>query len=535
MWKLYTIILAIFVFLGAERSSNVLAPTPRISEKGVISNPVTITTEDIDLYVETTGSDDNSCLTAGNPCLTAQEAVNRIPKQIKHDVTLTIGAGNFAGVMITGFHVEYGGTLTIEGTIGDYSPATGKQTGTATGGTTTQCVDAAGGWTGNNLRGALALVNGEYRVIRDNDGTTFNLVGALSATCNGKVYEIEEQDTVLNSAGTENWIGRLEVITNVAMRDNFTINDIKASGGTASFLVFGGSIPTVNRIRGTGGTYGGLLQGASGEARFYDTCFDTTASATLALLSVAPRIHTIDRMLHFGGAGNGCWITGTDIASADNIYADDMTGSYAMVIDGINLFDSTGIYIDNATSVGLLVQSSNHIKIDDIVVDTCGGDCVQIFDTNKMNFGSVDVSNATNDGIEIGVGVSFLDIDSGTIDTNGGYGLKVDDNASGNKTALSFANLSGTITVATNTLGGVIGMNNSVIALTDVDGSNTGYGLTLDSGSTATITSATGLTGTTDDATINGGTTDLTWGTHFATDGDIAINHDNGCRIERKD
>jgi hypothetical protein len=144
-------------------------------------------------------------------------------------------------------------------------------------------------------------------------------------------------------------------------------------------------------------------------------------------------------------------------------------------------------------------------------------------------------SGNSDNGIRIN-NVRFFDLDTGTLESNTGYGLYIDENATGNRLALSFANLAGTITIQDNAGGGIVAKNHSIIALTNVDGSNTGdYGLELQTGSNATITSDTGITGNTADATINAGATLLTWATHFASDGDIARNEDNGCRIERKD
>jgi hypothetical protein len=59
--------------------------------------------------------------------------------------------------------------------------------------------------------------------------------------------------------------------------------------------------------------------------------------------------------------------------------------------------------------------------------------------------------------------------------------------------------------------------------------------LELETYSHATITTDTGITGSSGDATINDGTTALTWATQFDDDGDIVVNTSNLCMIERRD
>lgn len=69
----------------------------------------------------------------------------------------------------------------------------------------------------------------------------------------------------------------------------------------------------------------------------------------------------------------------------------------------------------------------------------------------------------------------------------------------------------------------------------DTNTCTTGYGITLDSGATVVMSTNTGITGTTADATMNGGTTDLTWATDLAANGDVVVNVDNDTIIKRSD
>jgi len=61
------------------------------------------TTAALTLYVDTAGSDSNACTASGaSACLTVQGALGKIPKRIKHPVTINIASGTFDGFRIEG-------------------------------------------------------------------------------------------------------------------------------------------------------------------------------------------------------------------------------------------------------------------------------------------------------------------------------------------------------------------------------------------------------------------------------------------------
>src|ERR1700730_5312964 len=65
------------------------------------------TDADLNLYVDTAGNDANDCTGPGaSACATIQGAVDKVPKRIRHNVTITVGIGHFAGAVIEGFSVE---------------------------------------------------------------------------------------------------------------------------------------------------------------------------------------------------------------------------------------------------------------------------------------------------------------------------------------------------------------------------------------------------------------------------------------------
>jgi len=88
------------------------------SERGAFTDA------DLNLYVETAGNDANDCTAPGAfACRTIQGAIDKVPKRIRHKVTITVGKGEFAGAVIEGFSVESshqpttGAGLDIRGTM----------------------------------------------------------------------------------------------------------------------------------------------------------------------------------------------------------------------------------------------------------------------------------------------------------------------------------------------------------------------------------------------------------------------------------
>ena len=208
----------------------------------------------------------------------------------------------------------------------------------------------------------------------------------------------------------------------------------------------------------------------------------------------------------FTRCGGGFWQT-----NLTRLFAFECAG------DGFSFFSNWG-----EVAAGTLVADDNDIGINVIY-------------NRHINFDTINAYSNTSHGLLLR-DVFLLDIDASTIDSNGGYGVYIDENTSANRGGHTFFNGDGTLVISNNTSGGIIAKNMSVVGINDCTGGGNGnYGLELEEGATATITTDTGITGASGDATINDGSTTLTWATHFATDGDIAINHDNNCRIERKD
>jgi hypothetical protein len=212
----------------------------------ILSIGATETTGNLNMYVSTTGDDNNTCLSIGQECLTIQGAIDKLPKILRSAVTINVGEGTFSSFIIRGFYITStsasSGSLNITGALGAPTLTTGTVSGTATGGTTSTCIDAGQTWTVNELRGKWVHVGSSWRVITSNTGTTINLLGPLSATCSGKAYSLEEPKSIINSGNST----RINVSRNVGtLYSQINLTNLKSSGGTTGFSI------TYNNFVGT--------------------------------------------------------------------------------------------------------------------------------------------------------------------------------------------------------------------------------------------------------------------------------------------
>jgi hypothetical protein len=495
-----------------------MATHTKVSGIGIKHQNATTTVEDTTLYVRTTGNDSNSGLTEGSALLTIQEAVDRVPKFIKHDITIDIGPGNFAGFALANFLLMRGrGTFLVKGTLGTPT-LTGATSGTATGGDTLNVTDSGAGWAVNELRGKFMLVDGEYRLVRKNTATNAELIGPMSASCSGKDYEVLEHKTKLTSVNpySSGLPAACYIAGNVCHRTNLTIQDIEATGTTLGFYNYVGFGVHYVRLAATSCAYGIGSQSTSGECTIED-CYVANASTfgfTLVEIGAQARISRIhdygsDFAIFVGGPGS------IPSAPCEYWYSDNSTdvGMYFFFFAEVYL---ENIFVENAAQTGICFTGCRHCRIKGSTIKNNGAAGIWIITSQ------VTLEN-TND-----------------ISSNGGYGIQLGDREPRAGDVLAgFSSLdvfSGTTTIATNTLGGIHAGYMSIVRLTDVDGTNTGdYGLILESGSYGFVTSDTGITGSIGDATINDGASSLDWTDDFATNGDMAVNIDNGCRLERKD
>jgi len=483
---------------------------------------VEATDRNLIFYVSSTGNDSNTGLSSGTALLTVQAALDKIPKIINHTVTVNIGSGSFAGFDVASFQIRrYTGKLTLQGTLGQPTLTTGTCTGTATGGSTSQLIDTGQTWTVHELRGRLLKVGTEYRIAQDNDATTIDVIGVYGSSTSGKVYEILEQKTKIDSGYGGASTHRVTVHSCSFRSSQCEFNDIWFDGtGKTSSLWIGYQfvgIPSLNRIKFTNSLYGLSIQECSGDLRASELYIEnvTTIGVLIQrLYGISAFTSTYFRNIYIYG---GC----SDQAFLAVMVEFNMCIGY--------------LVIDNITGMGVQYILGSYVNFEYLeVLDGTQG--VVIDKIREVDFdGSLTIKNCSSHGMEI-YGVPWCDLDACDISSNGGYGIYIDENAVGGRIAGSFANFEGTLVISSNTLGGIIAKNHSLVALSSASGSSNGsYGLQLQFGSAATITSATSITGSSGDATINDGTTVLTWASDFASNLDKAVNMDNHCLIERRD
>lgn len=178
------------------------------------------TTAALTLYVDTAGSDSNACTASGaSACLTVQGALGKIPKRIKHPVTINIASGTFDGFRIEGFYLDAatttGAYLVVQGTRVTSTLASGATSGTFTSGSAGTCNTgvwggaslAAAGWTVSDLKGRYVNITGgtgagQIRVIADNTATTITVAGCWTAPDATSTFVIQDSATLVNTDAT---------------------------------------------------------------------------------------------------------------------------------------------------------------------------------------------------------------------------------------------------------------------------------------------------------------------------------------------
>lgn len=227
------------------------------TDAGWIPNTVMVTQGPLTLYVDTLGSDLNSCTAAGTgACATPMGALKKIPNIIRHRVNISVGAGNFPGILLSGFtfdsRIQSTDTgLFITGTLGNSTLASGLATGTTTSATAVTgnavfatLTDTTQSWTVNDLRGRFIVITGGTgaiaipKVISSNTATVITVVGGWnSATPNGtSTYAIQDATSVLTTGivTPTGLAGSTSLATSTSMID---VADLNSGGLPAATLL----------------------------------------------------------------------------------------------------------------------------------------------------------------------------------------------------------------------------------------------------------------------------------------------------------
>jgi hypothetical protein len=291
-----------------------------ISPGSYVTAETYATTAAMTLNVDPTGNNNNACTSTGTgACLTIQGALNKVPKLLRHLVTINIAAGTYGSFFVSGFTCDMGVQQTAAGLLIDglaaftnSTIASGSATGTATsgtaGGTSTfgSLTKTAAGWTVNDLSGRFITItggtgSGQTRVISSNTATVITITGDWTAPDATSTYAIQDPGVIINTAvstpspisGTSTNQAAVLISGNqCGTRTNLLVlRGIRAAPTTGSGLVFSDSsacLLTLSQMR-PGGTnrgifVGGLPQTAGGVLTAQDV--DSSSSATIAAVSV---------------------------------------------------------------------------------------------------------------------------------------------------------------------------------------------------------------------------------------------------------
>jgi hypothetical protein len=167
-------------------------------------------------YVNAAGKDTNDCMSAATACLTPQGAINKVPKVLRHQATVTIDAGTYAGFIVSGFTSDNGfqqttGGLLIDGALKTSTLATGNAQGIATSGsggsgaTFWTLNDTGATWTTNDLVGRFISTTSPTNtelIIVSNTATQIIAAGIWPTATAGTAYTIQEPSVAITSSAT---------------------------------------------------------------------------------------------------------------------------------------------------------------------------------------------------------------------------------------------------------------------------------------------------------------------------------------------
>jgi hypothetical protein len=315
--------LALLALLPALALGQGFQPT---APSDVLRTSTLYTTAALSLYVDSTGSDANACTSTGTAaCLTLQGALDKVPKNIRHPVVVTLAAGTFAGAKVEGFNISHaaattGASLTIQGTLVTATLGAGNASGTATGGTRggevatpavhSTLVDSGNAWTVNALRGYFIELTGgpgsgassSIKAIESNTATTAVAAGRYSATpTTSTTYAIRDEGTIISGGATRN--ADLVLTTSAGLaglifqNNNFPpatllIQKLKfASVGSYSLYMH---TPTHVMVRycnfAPGGTFAGILLLTGGSVDALANVWSAITSASYQCILQASRV-----------------------------------------------------------------------------------------------------------------------------------------------------------------------------------------------------------------------------------------------------
>lgn len=278
-----------------------------------------------------TGNNNFNCQVSTTPCATIQGALNKVPKLLRNQVTISVAAGNYACFYISGFTTDNGfqqttGGLLIDGSLSNFAPATGTATGTATGGTAGTLpgfgtlTDSGQTWTVNNLRGKFIVItggtgSGQVRAISSNTATAITIVGIWTApVAASSTYAIQQNAVNINtacsnpaspiSAAAANASAIYAIDNNVGYRVSAIVVrniGVTSASGSAFTITDSSGYAFIQSIY-TGASSPIVLTSNSASRNNFDTIVDASSTAgTYLMSSSGPANTTIIRSMSYNG------------------------------------------------------------------------------------------------------------------------------------------------------------------------------------------------------------------------------------------
>lgn len=236
---------------------------PTVTRGGALKKRQYQTYSAMTLYVDPTGSDSNACTSSGTgACLTINGALAKLPRFIRHTVTVNIAPGTYAGFTVANFQFDTSGSLSLVGSMVNSTLASGSATGTltsATAGSTStgpaSGTDTTQSWTTSDLHGRFVTftsgaLSGFSYPIDTNTATSFTFANTTSP--GAVAYTIQQPAVVITSAISVNnvmsaigsasvnisYVNIESTLTASGSSSVLTLTNVSSNGGTPSRLTF---------------------------------------------------------------------------------------------------------------------------------------------------------------------------------------------------------------------------------------------------------------------------------------------------------
>jgi hypothetical protein len=330
---------------------------------------------------------------SSEPFATIQAAINSVPLNAIHTITIDVAAGNYAGIDVRGRNLA--GSMYINGTQGTATPATGPASGTATSGTNRSLTLTAAGWTTGDLEGKFIEITsgqgaGQHLIIADNDTDTIRTAGIFNPAPNGtSVFSITEPTTIFTSGTSGVW--------NTACIGYLQVQDFHINGPSYGCVLYASESQLgLRRVTANGCVYGFIGQDSAKTAWSQIGALSST-SLGIAFLTM--------KMAANGGYEKGWFVDG---------------GSDGLSITACQVCGVEGVWIKNASNNGLYATDS-FPWFNYLTVESCY-DGVWISRASAV-IQRVEVSGCTRHGISSDYGgridIRYTVTGSG----NGGWGV----------------------------------------------------------------------------------------------------------------